>query len=94
MNSAYKLMLIVLFLNFPPGVFGCEQEQAPETVEQPTDREEENALARLKPETANEKRAMPSETAGQGRENRGEKTAGSMKKVFWIPNGKPEARLR
>ena len=91
MNSAYKLMLIVFLLNFQPGGFGCEPKQTPETVEQQTDQEEQeedNALARLKPEAAKEKQAASSETAGPGREKGIEKTGEFTKKVSWIPDGK------
>jgi len=88
MNSAYKLTLMVLLLNFPPWSFGCEQEQAPETVEQQTDQEEENALAKLKPEAAKEKQAVPFETAGRGRKTGSKKTGESTEKVSWTSDGK------
>lgn len=48
MNCAYKFILIVFLLNLPIGAFGCETEKAPEKVEQQTDQEEDNALAKLK----------------------------------------------
>lgn len=47
MNCAYKLILIVFLLKLPMGAFGCETEKAPEKVEQQTDQEEDNALAKL-----------------------------------------------
>lgn len=88
MKSAYKLTLLVFLLNFPLWGYGCEQEQAPETVEQQTDQEEENALARLKPEAAKEKQAVRFKKAGRGRKNGIEKTGESTEKISWIPGRK------
>jgi hypothetical protein len=70
MNIAYRLILIVFLLNFPLRVFGCQTEKAPEKVEQQTEQEEENALARLKPETVKIKPGMQSETAGRRHDKR------------------------